>query len=369
MNRKFAALALSGVLLCTVGIPSLAAENVPPASSAPEDSQSVPSLPSSVLYYGEVKAILTGGDGRITGLHMDSERSGEYVMSISDQTFWIDSGERTPSLPDDLTVGERLYVFHSPVSTRSIPPQSAAFAVVRNIPQDVGCAMYHKVEQVEEQEGEIRITTDNGGLILFAGQDTVLSAYTGRSVSQLSEIQAGSCIMAWYDAVALSYPGQAYARHIMVLDQETASEPLTRAALISLIYEAQGKPVVNYAMSYSDVDPSAPYAEAFRWASSEGMISGYGDGRVGPDDAVSREQMAVILWRWNGSPVLMDYPGLTNYSDAEDISRFAQPALAWAHQKELVPADGRLGPKDTVSLEEAEAVLAALRGEEQTPEL
>ena len=368
MNRKLAALALSGVLFCSMGVPALAAGNVPSASRTSEevDMENVQSLPNSVLYYGEVKAILTGADGAITGLHMDSERSGEYVMKLSDQTFWIDSGERVPSHPSDLAVGERLYVFHSPVSTRSMPPQSAAFAIVRNIPQDIGCAMYHQVEAVDTQEGKLRITTDNGGLYLYAGQETTLSTYTGGPIGTLEDIKTGTYIMAWYDIVALSYPGQAYAQNIMVLDRETPSESLTRSALISLLHEAQGKPVVNYLMNYSDVDPSAPYAEAVRWASSERIISGYGDGRVGPNDAGSREQMFVIIWRWSGSPMLMDYPGLTSYSDVGEISLFAQPALAWASQKGLLPANGRLGPKDTVSLAEAEALLTALH-REKTP--
>ena len=80
---------------------------------------------------------------------------------------------------------------------------------------------------------------------------------------------------------------------------------------------------------------------------------------------VNREQMVSILWRLAGSPVLADYPGLTAYSDVGEIARYAQPALAWAHQMGLlVPAEGRLGPKDTVTLADAEAMLAALNEQE-----
>ena len=360
MNKKLLTLALSGALLCSMGAPSLAAGKTPSPKAEGPGAEDVQPLPDSQLYYGQVKAVLTHEDGAVAGLHMDSERYGEYVMKISGQTFWIDSGERAASGPDGLEPGERLYVFHSPVSTRSMPPQSAAFAVVRNAPQDAGCAMYHKVEGVEELEDRLQITTDNGGLFLYAGEETGLASYTGSPVDGLGAIEPGAHIMAWYDVVALSYPGQAYAQHIMVLDQEAAAGPLTRSALVSLMHEAQGKPVVNYLMDYSDVDPSAPYGEAMRWASSEGIISGYGDGSAGPGDGVDREQMAVMVWRWAGSPMLMDYPGLANYSDAGDISLFAQPALAWAHQKGLLPAEGRLGPKDAVSLAEAEAMIAAL---------
>lgn len=360
MSKKLLTLALSGMLLCSMGAPVRAAEHTPTPEAENPEVSNIQSLPSHQFYCGEVKAVLTGEDGAVTGLHMTSEELGEYVMKISDKTFWIDCGKRTPALPSDMTVGERLYVFHSPVSTRSMPPQSAAFAVVRNAPQDAGCAMYHKVEGVEELEDRLQITTDNGGLFLYAGEETGLASYTGSPVDGLGAIEPGAHIMAWYDVVALSYPGQAYAQHIMVLDQEAAAGPLTRSALVSLMHEAQGKPVVNYLMDYSDVDPSAPYGEAMRWASSEGIISGYGDGSAGPGDGVDREQMAVMVWRWAGSPMLMDYPGLANYSDAGDISLFAQPALAWAHQKGLLPAEGRLGPKDAVSLAEAEAMIAAL---------
>ena len=368
MNKKLATIALSGALLCTMGAPALAAGGLLSAPPAAESTgaERVQTLPSSQLYCGEIKAILTGTDGTVTGLHMQSEQSGEYVMKISEETVWIDSSKRTPGGPSGRGGGERLYVFHSSVSTRSLPPQSAAFAVVRNLPEGAGGAMYHQVEAVKEQDDRLQISTDNGGLFLYAGQETTLSTYTGNPLENLNGLETGSYIMAWYDVVALSYPGQAYAQHIMVLDQDKASEPLTRSALASLLHAAQGKPVVNYAMNYSDVDQSAPYAEAVRWASSEGILSGYGAGRVGPGDAVSREQMTVMLWRWAGSPMLMDYPGLTGYSDVSEISQFAQPALAWAHQKGLLPADGRLGPQDIVTLGEAETMITALR-DEKTP--
>lgn len=325
-----------------------------PTAFAAQDGTSEP-LPDSVLYYGRVEAISRDEDGEMTALRMSSERYGEYVMRISEDTVWIDSGDRTASDPATLKEDEGLYVFHSPVSTRSMPPQSAAFAIVRNIPQDASCARYHKVEAVEEKDGTLRITTDNGGLYLLVDQETSLSSYAGSAPAGLGGIKAGSHIMAWYGAVALSYPGQAHADHIMVLDR--VQESLTRSALAVMLHTAQGSPVVNYAMGFEDVAQDAPHAEAVRWAASEGLMPGYGDGRFGPEDPVTREQLAVILWRQAGSPMLMDYPGLTKYDDVGDISRFAQPALAWAHQKGLVPAEGRLGPKDAVTQAEAEQMM------------
>lgn len=342
--RRIFALALTLALCC--GVPS--------AFAAEEGSP----LPDSALYYGRVEAISRGENGEMTALHMSSDRYGEYVMHLSEDTVWIDSGNRTASDPATLKEGEGLYVFHSPAATLSLPPQSAAFAIVRNIPQDAGCAQYHKVSETALENGQLKITVDRGGLSLLTDDKTEFSFYGREGVPTAEDIPAGSRIMAWYDSYAAVYPGQSYARNIMVLDRE--EEALTRAGLAVLLHTAQGSPVVNYAMRFSDVAQDAPYAEAVRWAASEKLMSGYGDGRFGAGDPVTREQLAVILWRQAGSPMLMDYPGLTKYSDVGDISRFAQPAMAWAHQKGLVPAEGRLGPKDTVTATEAEWMMEAL---------
>ena len=360
MKKKFFSLALSGVLLCSVAAPALAAGDML-ISPGPEAGDTEAPLSDSLLYCGQVKAVLAAPDGTVTGLHMDSEQAGEFIMKITEDTFWIDSGERAPCQPSDVKEGDQLYVFHSPVSTRSMPPQSEAYAIVRNIPQDEGGGMYHKVESVTRLENAIQITTSGGGLFLYADGETLLSSYTG-SPAALDAIQAGDHIMAWYGVVALSYPARGNAQHIMALDREAVeTEPLTRAELVSLLHTAEGGPVVNYLMDYSDVDQSAPYREAVRWAASEQLVSGYGDGSFGPENAVTWEQMVSILWRWAGSPMLMDYPGLSNYTDAADISLYAQPALAWAHQRGLLPQEGTLGPHDPVAPEEAEAMLAALR--------
>lgn len=357
MKRKFTALALCGALICC--IPALAAGTVSPEEGGGKDIQP---LPDSCLYYGEVKSLLKNEDGTLSGLQMDSQQFGEYIMHVSGETFWIDCENRTVSDPTTLKEGEELYVFRSPVTALSLPPQSAAFAVVRNTPQGAGGAHYHKVEALEKTDGQLRITTDQGSLYLFVGEETTLSAYTGDAPETLDGLRPGDYVMAWYGAVARSYPGQARVQHLMTLNRP--SQPLTRSAFAVLLHTAQGSPAVDFAVDYTDVDPDADYMDALRWAASEKLISGYGDGRVGPGDVLSREQMVVILWRWAGSPMLMDYPGLTQYGEAGDIAPFARSALAWAHQKGLLPAGEVLGPKDTVTQAEAESMLLTLGSRE-----
>lgn len=156
-----------------------------------------PKLPDSVLYYGEILKILADDQGKPGKLSMDSQRSGPYIMNLSDKTVFLDSGERTSFDPSILKEGDRVYVFMSPISFRSMPPQSTAFAVVRNIPMDAGCAMYHEIEALREENGQLFITTDNGEKTLMADENTEFFTYAGEKADPAA-LKVGGFLMAWY---------------------------------------------------------------------------------------------------------------------------------------------------------------------------
>ena len=369
MKKKISALVLTGVLACTLAVPAFAADVSVTPISAPVSSEEMDVLPDSVLYYGTVKEIEKTADGGIVWLHMTSDRYGEYVMNISADTVWIDSGKHTASDPADLREGESLYVFHSAAETRSLPPQSAAFAVVRNIPMDASCAWYHEVESVTMENGRLTITTDNGNLLISADEKTQLSCYEDKKTVSLKDIQAGDLVMAWYDVVTTSLPGQTQAASLMLLPKQNEvqeqenTDIVTRGELAMMLYEQAGKPEVNSDGIYTDVNADSRYFQAVRWITSQGLMSGYGDGSFGPEAPLTREQLAVVLWRYAGSPMLMDYPGLTQYSDVDEFSHFAQSAMAWAHQKGYISAEanGLLNPQGAAAQEMVDTVLPSLK--------
>ena len=363
MNKKLPVLILTGVLAGALTIPAMAADASVPAVPVPISAEETVSLPASVLYYGTVEKIVRGEDGTATQLWMSSEHYGEYVMNLSKETLWIDSGNQTKDDPSDLKEGESLYVFHSTAVTASLPPQSSAIAVVRNIPADAGCAQYHEVESVSLKNGELTITTDNGGLLIYADSETGLSRYDSDKSLALADLQAGDRIMAWYYAVADSYPAQTNASHLMLLpevqEEETPGETvlLTRSELVTMLHEEAGKPVVDYAMQYSDVDQGAGYAEAVRWASSEGIVNGYDDGEFRPDAPVTREQLAVILYRYaqqQGQGFTGAWAFPLDYEDAAEVSEYAYEAMCWMTMKGILTDVGnnRIDPDGTVTAEQ-----------------
>ena len=143
MNKKLIALALTGALTCGMVLPALAVSPAAPsdtAASVTATAQEVPALPDSVLYYGTVQQVVKDENGQISQLWLTSEQYGEYVMNLSEETVRIDSGNRTASDGSTLQEGESVYVFHIPTATFSLPTQSPAFPLVRNIPMDISCA-------------------------------------------------------------------------------------------------------------------------------------------------------------------------------------------------------------------------------------
>lgn len=91
-------------------------------------------------------------------------------------------------------------------------------------------------------------------------------------------------------------------------------------------------------MQYRDVEPGLWYTEAVRWAASEGVVSGYGDGYFGPSDHITREQLAVMLWRYAGSPSADDAE--LRFTDLDKVSSYALDALRWAVEKGILNGYG-----------------------------
>ena len=120
--------------------------------------------------------------------------------------------------------------------------------------------------------------------------------------------------------------------------------------IVTMLWRLEGSPEARHA-GFRDVLADAWYAKAVSWAASEQIVDGYGDGRFGPNDSISREQLAVILWRYakykdreslGGKPV-----NLGIFLDAERIAPWAREGMQWAVNAGLISGTDpeRLSPK------------------------
>ena len=122
------------------------------------------------------------------------------------------------------------------------------------------------------------------------------------------------------------------------------NQPCTRAQIVTFLWRAAGSPVVNYAMNMTDVAEDAYYAEAVRWALSEGITTGTGDGKFSPDATCTRAQSVTFLFRAIGK--LVD--SKAEFSDVLTDSYYAN-AVDWAVENGVTNGigDGLFGPNNS----------------------
>ena len=106
----------------------------------------------------------------------------------------------------------------------------------------------------------------------------------------------------------------------------------TRAMIVTMLWRFEGEPVVNYLMTFNDVKQDAWYAEAVRWATSEGIVQGYDDTTFAPDDSITREQLATMLYRYiqkNGGGFTGTWMFLLDYADRAEVSEWAYESVCY----------------------------------------
>ena len=144
---------------------------------------------------------------------------------------------------------------------------------------------------------------------------------------------------------------------------DTTFEPdstTTRAMIVAVLYRLDGSPEVAMA-NFTDVPENAWYANAVAWGEANGVVSGYDEETFGPEDSITREQMAAILYRYaqyKGIDVSAQ-ADLSVYSDAGSVSDWANTSLSWANAEGLVSgmSDTELAPTGTATRAQVAAIL------------
>lgn len=138
----------------------------------------------------------------------------------------------------------------------------------------------------------------------------------------------------------------------------------TRAQLVTILYRLEGSPAAS-ANPFNDVVRGSYYEKAVAWAAEHGIVNGYGDGLFGPNDRITREQLASILYRYAQYKKLDVSVGedtnILSYHDATSISDYAFPSMQWACGAGLLNgANGDLLPKNTATRAQTATILYRL---------
>ena len=147
------------------------------------------------------------------------------------------------------------------------------------------------------------------------------------SLHPFSDVVPGS----WYEHGVI----YAYEKGTMVGTSQTEFSPnadTTRSMIVTILHRLEGSPAAESTSSFTDVPDNEWYSDAVAWAAQEGIVNGYGNGKFGPQDSITRQQLAAILYRYTvykGASVSAN-GWASSYPDVGSVSTWAVAAMQWA---------------------------------------
>ena len=163
----------------------------------------------------------------------------------------------------------------------------------------------------------------------------------------------------WHDGI--HYCVQQGLMNGVASDQFAPNGTTTRAMIVTILWRMEGSPATSYGMSFTDVPAGQWYTEAIRWAQSTGVVTGYDAKTFGPNDNVTREQLAAILYRYTahkGGDV-SKRSTLAQFTDVNQISSWALENIQWANAVGMVNGrtDTTIVPKGNATRAEAASMI------------
>lgn len=210
--------------------------------------------------------------------------------------------------------------------------------------------------KVVDKDGKDVAVTEKDGKYVFtmpASAVTVTGSFKAETPAPaalpFTDVKSGNW---FYDAVKY-----AYEQGLMTGTSATTFAPngtMNRAMIVTVLYRLEKSPAVTGASKFTDVPAGQWYSDAVAWAAANKIVNGYDETTFGPMNAVTREQMAAILFRYEQVKGLENVTleeNLNRFPDQNKISAYAIPALQWAVGQKIINgnADGTLDPTGTAT--------------------
>lgn len=215
--------------------------------------------------------------------------------------------------------------------------------------------------QMEDRPGGMEQNGQSGTASIYFTMTDKVNGFSGvadydETTAVFTDVVSGS----WYES-AVQY---VYEKGLMSGTSSTAFSPTaatTREMLVTILYRLEGSPSVSGSSAFSDVASDQYYADAVAWASANGIVAGCSETAFGPNDPLTREQLAAILYRYaayKGYDVTAE-TDLSGYSDWNQISSYAVEAMTWAHAEGLISGTSAaaLSPAGSATRAQAAVIL------------
>lgn len=300
--------------------------------------------------------------GVASGYTLQKNADGSYTVKAVSPSGGGSSGGSSGSSSVNYPVSLPAAIAHGSVA---VSPQNAVAGrtVTLTVTPEAGWSL-DRLSVTDKDGKTLTLTNQGSGKYTFtmpASKVSVQASFVqGKAPAVTGLPFADVASGAWYQE-AVAY---VYEKGLMTGTSTAAFSPdmaTTRGMIMTILYRMENEPAVDGTSSFTDVAADAYYTKAVAWAAANNIVSGYGDGLFGPDNAVTREQMASIFYRYalyKGYDVSAR-ADLSGFADADQISGYAQDTLAWAKAKQLIggTSAATLDPAESATRAQVAAIL------------
>lgn len=235
-KKQILAMGLSAVLACSsvaFAADATAAETTTPAADNTAATETTTTAVPQVK-----ESFRTGSMATVSKINMDGETVSSILVKTTDEqdiqlnlsadTLIVNNETGAAAALADIKEGDKIYAYYSKAMTRSLPPQSACELILVGVGENTPASLHEVGTVSANDQGMTEVLTADGGMIIRMDDKTTYAPYKTKNIVTKADLTEGTRFLAWYDIVAMSYPGQAYTQKVVILPaaatEETATE-------------------------------------------------------------------------------------------------------------------------------------------------
>ena len=275
--------------------------------------------------------VITVNDGRVVSVYsIGTSFKGDIYKAMIPENYTERDVSNYWVLFDDVTNGKLFYNYNGIASAKEVTTKTVFyFSAGRN---ELGLEEVYFVPSAGAQTAKVTYTIysgnntkiDRGSINFNVIQQTKSNYFNDVTESNTGKWSANAVDFMSYNELVTGTGTKAF----------SPNQTMTRAMLVTILYRIEGKPSVNVSNPFNDVKNGTYYYDAVLWAYKNDIVSGISKTSFNPSGAVTREQIAAILYRYAGKPRTTGT--LSGYTDRTQVSSYAETAMAWAVKNGII---------------------------------
>ena len=235
-KKQILAMGLSAVLACSSV--AFAADLAAAETTTPVADNTAATETTTTAVPQVKESFRTGSMATVSKINMDGETVSSILVKTTDEqdiqlnlsadTLIVNNETGAAAALSDIKEGDKTYAYYSKAMTRSLPPQSACELILVGVGENTPASLHEVGTVSTNEEGMTEVLTADGSMIIRMDDKTTYAPYKTKNIVTKADLTEGTRFLAWYDIVAMSYPGQAYTQKVVILPaaatEETATE-------------------------------------------------------------------------------------------------------------------------------------------------